>query len=126
MCGRYYTLPRESTVFIPLLMALIAGLTVSVSQTLLDYHPDSSIGLRLWSKPFPIHLSSRRLPVLSGCRTWRLNDNVLSNSLCIQAITQAIRNFSHTHASDTTSPLAQWESLKCVNQGTNPHSISSL
>lgn len=84
---------------------------VFVSQTLLDYHPASSIGLRLWSN----HCLS--IFPSGGFLSCRLNDNLLSDLLCIQAITQAIRDFSHTHASDTTSPLTQWESLKHVNQG---------
>lgn len=90
---------------------------IFISQTLLDYKPDTSIGLTLWSDHAPIHLSLGRIPSGKTRTSWRLNDNLLFDSVCVQDIIQTIKHFVTDHAHDDTNPLIKWEALKCVLRG---------
>lgn len=50
------------------------------------------------------------------CRgfSWHLNDNLLKDVPCVATAKQAVQNFVLDHKSDKTSPLVQWEAVKCV------------
>ncbi|XP_073468981.1 zinc finger BED domain-containing protein 4-like [Aquarana catesbeiana] len=77
----------------------------------------TSLGHALWSDHAPVYLSFARPPQLRRGHSWRLNDNLLRDSVCITEVTKAIHNFKIDHLADTTSPLNQWEALKCVVRG---------
>lgn len=49
---------------------------IFISQSLLDYKPDTSIGPTLWSGHAPIHLSLGRIPMCKTRTSWRLNHNL--------------------------------------------------
>lgn len=86
-----------------------------VSQSLLDVPIQSSIGTLVSLDHAPIHLTLDHIPKLHRGFSWRLNDNLLKDSLCVADVKLAIRDFVLDHRSDdVTTPLTQWEALKCV------------
>ncbi|KAM4012535.1 LOW QUALITY PROTEIN: uncharacterized protein ACNLHF_004788 [Anomaloglossus baeobatrachus] len=48
---------------------------------------------------------------------WRLNDNLLKDSICMNDIKNSIGAFLSTHKLDSTSLPLQWEAFKCVIRG---------
>lgn len=77
----------------------------------------SEIGSSVWSDHAPIFLVIA-LSKGNGTRgTWKLNDNLLYDEICVSEIRSAITNFSRDHIKDTTSLPIQWEALKCVVRG---------
>lgn len=62
-------------------------------------------------------MSLGRMPTHRKRFSWRLNDNLLSDSVCFQDIIHTIRDFIKDHARDDTNPLTKWETLKCVLRG---------
>lgn len=49
--------------------------------------------------------------------SWKLNDNLLKDSLCKGELAQSSKHLIADHATDSTSLPLQWEALKCVLRG---------
>lgn len=62
-------------------------------------------------------MSLGSIPTHKKRSSWRLNDNLLHDSVCTQDIIQTIRNFVKDHTHDDANPLTKWEALKCVLRG---------
>lgn len=88
-----------------------------ISQSLLDTPLQTSLGHALWSDHSPVYLSFAQPPQSRTGNSWRLNDNLLRDSVCVAEVTKAIQNLRSDRIADTTSPLNQWEALKCVVRG---------
>lgn len=90
---------------------------IFLSQTLLDLNPTSKIGLKLWPDHAPMHVTLGRLPQRICRSAWRLNDNLLTDTVCTAAVSTAITDFVQSHTRDETSTMNTWETLKCVLGG---------
>lgn len=90
---------------------------ILILQSLLDYSPVTSIGLKLWSDYTSIRMSLEQIPIHKKRFSWRRNNNLLSDSVCFQDIINTIRDFVKDHAHNDTNPLTKWDALKCVLRG---------
>ncbi|KAM9330868.1 E1A-binding protein p400-like [Gastrophryne carolinensis] len=90
---------------------------ILLSHHALQWHPKASIGPFLCSDHAPVFVSLDLPGAAPRQWSWRLNDNLLRNMVCLGRIQEAIANFAADHAQDDCSPTIQWEALKCVFRG---------
>ncbi|XP_075118239.1 uncharacterized protein LOC142189293 [Leptodactylus fuscus] len=87
------------------------------SHHALSWSPVVRIDSVLWLDHAPVHLSLD-IPGLSRRPfNWRLNEGLLKDIPCKEAVGETIRNFWLDHALDPTSLPMQWEAMKCVVRG---------
>lgn len=68
-----------------------------ISQSLLDTPIQTSLGHALWSDHSSVYISFARPPQSRRGFSWRLNDNLLRDSVCIAEVTKAIKNVRSDH-----------------------------
>ncbi|XP_066430931.1 LOW QUALITY PROTEIN: probable E3 ubiquitin-protein ligase HERC6 [Eleutherodactylus coqui] len=90
---------------------------ILVTQDLLDFAPRCSLGDFIWSDHAPVYCGFSRRLERAGVTSWRLNDNLLRDPVCVADIKTAIAGFIADHQNDQTSAPIQWETLKCVIRG---------
>ncbi|KAM5151827.1 otoancorin [Mantella aurantiaca] len=88
-----------------------------VSQHALTMSPEATIGSILWSDHAPIYVKIDIPGPGPSSWSWRLNDNILKDTVCCAEIKCAIQQFVSDHREDPTSPNIQWEALKCTLRG---------
>lgn len=83
-------------------MIVFVILIVFVSQTLLDAHPRLSMKPAIWSdhSPFLGGLDIRESTPKTFA--WRLNDHLLKDTVCLEAVRVAIKDFILNHSLDNT------------------------
>lgn len=65
----------------------------------------------------PIHCDLRLPHLPTRSFNWRLNENLLSDALCLSELQSTVKSFTEIPSNDPTSKPMQWEALKCVLRG---------
>ncbi|XP_056403189.1 transmembrane protein 260 isoform X1 [Hyla sarda] len=77
----------------------------------------SQVGHMYLSDHAPVYCTVT-IPSLTTPRfSWRLNESLLLDTLCLSDLRTAITHFQSDHANDQTSQPIQWEALKSVLRG---------
>lgn len=84
---------------------------------LLEWNPIMDIGSFIWSDHSPLFLTVQPPQIPRSDWSWRLNETLMQDPLCHQAVLAAIKNFIADHEHDETPLPIQWEALKAVVRG---------
>lgn len=90
---------------------------ILLQHPMLNLLVDTSIGNILHSDHAPVHCDLHLPNTPNRSFTWRLNETLLSDSLCLSELKKAAKDFAEIHATDHSTAPIKWEALKCVLRG---------
>lgn len=81
--------------------------------------PEVDIVSLIWTDHAPVYFSINFPDAPKWFSSWKLNNNLLKDQICLGNLRIFIQSFLEIHANYPTPLPIQWEALKCIQTGAN-------